>query len=42
MPLLYALAVQDEGEPLRLFNEVVLSSISMTSVLIGESGRETP
>ena len=42
LPLLYALAVQDEGEPLRLFNEVVLSSISMTSVLIGESGRETP
>lgn len=38
LPLLYALAVQDDAEPLRLFNDVVLSSISMTSVLIGETG----
>jgi len=42
LPLLYALAVQDDAEPLRFFNEVVLSSISMTSVLIGETGGETP
>jgi 4,5-DOPA dioxygenase extradiol len=42
LPLLYALAVQDESEPLRLFNEAVLSSISMTSVLVGETRGETP
>ena len=35
-PLLYALALQDEGEPLHFFNSTVLSSISMTSVLIGD------
>ena len=42
LPLLYALAVQDEAEPLSFFNEVVLSSISMTSILIGETSGETP
>ncbi|MDI6747690.1 MAG: 4,5-DOPA dioxygenase extradiol [Rhodocyclaceae bacterium] len=36
-PLLYALALHREGEPLRFFNEAVLGSISMTSVLIGEA-----
>lgn len=34
-PLLYALALQDEHEPLRFFNSTVMSSISMTSVVIG-------
>ena len=36
LPLLYALAVRNEGDPLGFFNDVVLSSISMTSVLVGE------
>ena len=36
LPLLYALALQDPTEPVRFFNQAVLSSISMTSVLIGE------
>lgn len=35
-PLLYALALHDEGERLDFFNSMVMSSISMTSVLIGE------
>lgn len=34
-PLFYALALHDEGEPLSFFNSTVMSSISMTSVLIG-------
>lgn len=34
-PLLYALALQEATEPARFFNERVISSISMTSVLIG-------
>lgn len=37
LPLLYALALQDEGEALSFFNSTVLSSISMTSVLIGDA-----
>lgn len=36
-PLLYALALRREGEPAEFFNEGVISSISMTSVLIGAS-----
>lgn len=35
LPLLYALALQNAGEPLSFFNSEVLSSISMTSILIG-------
>lgn len=39
LPLLYALAVQEETEPAALFNAAtVLGSISMTSVLIGDPG----
>lgn len=34
-PLLYVLALQEEGEQLSFFNSAVISSISMTSVLIG-------
>lgn len=34
-PLLYVLALQGEGERLSFFNSAVISSISMTSVLIG-------
>jgi len=41
LPLLYALAGRDEAEPIGFFNEVVLSSISMSSVLVGETGGET-
>lgn len=37
LPLLYAIALQGEGEPLSFFNDTVWSSISMTSVLIGEA-----
>ena len=37
-PLLYALALQDEDEHLGFFNSAVLSSISMTSVLVGGTG----
>ncbi|MGA8279064.1 MAG: 4,5-DOPA dioxygenase extradiol [Rhodanobacteraceae bacterium] len=36
-PLLYTLALQDAGEPVGFFNSTVWSSISMTSVLIGEA-----
>jgi 4,5-DOPA dioxygenase extradiol len=35
LPLMYALALQQEGETARFFNWRVLGSISMTSVLIG-------
>jgi 4,5-DOPA dioxygenase extradiol len=35
-PLLYALALQDEGERPSFFNSTVVRSISMTSVLFGE------
>ncbi|MGQ0429171.1 MAG: 4,5-DOPA dioxygenase extradiol [Gammaproteobacteria bacterium] len=38
-PLLYALALQQEGEPAEFFNARVASSVSMTSVLIGEALR---
>lgn len=34
-PLLYALALQQAGEPAEFFNARVISSLSMTSVLIG-------
>jgi len=35
LPLLYALALQEKGEPARTFNDKVMTSISMTSVVIG-------
>jgi 4,5-DOPA dioxygenase extradiol len=35
LPLLYALALHEKTEPISLFNTQVMSSISMTSVLIG-------
>lgn len=35
LPLLYALALHEPGEPAELFNTRVVSSISMSSVLIG-------
>jgi 4,5-DOPA dioxygenase extradiol len=36
LPLLYALALKDESEPLEIFNDRLdLGSISMTSVKIG-------
>lgn len=35
-PLLYALGAQQAGEPVELFNDTVLASLSMTSVIIGE------
>ncbi|BAW80757.1 aromatic ring-cleaving dioxygenase [Candidatus Nitrosoglobus terrae] len=35
LPLLYSIALQEEGEALSFFNNAVLSSISMTSVMIG-------
>ena len=35
LPLLYVLGAAAEGEPVSLFNETVMSSISMTSVVIG-------
>lgn len=35
LPLLYALALQGADEPLRIFNETVMSTLSMTSLLIG-------
>jgi 4,5-DOPA dioxygenase extradiol len=37
LPLLYALALQREDEPVEFFNEGVQSSISMRSVLIGHA-----
>jgi 4,5-DOPA dioxygenase extradiol len=36
LPLLYALGLQGPDEPAAFFNEDVVSSISMTSVVIGE------
>lgn len=36
-PLLYPLALQEAAEPASIFNDRVLSAISMTSVLIGEA-----
>lgn len=36
LPLLYVLGLRDTGESLRFFNSTVISSISMTSVIIGE------
>jgi 4,5-DOPA dioxygenase extradiol len=36
LPLLYVLALQREDEPVAFFNEQVMSSISMRSVVIGE------
>lgn len=39
-PLLYALALRDEGDSVSFFNSSVLSSISMTSVLIGSAAPE--
>jgi 4,5-DOPA dioxygenase extradiol len=38
LPLLYAIALRAEGEGADFFNQVVMSSLSMTSVLIGASG----
>ena len=35
LPLLYALALQEPGETAEFFNIGVVSSVSMTSVLIG-------
>jgi 4,5-DOPA dioxygenase extradiol len=35
LPLLYALALQEKSEPVRYFNAKVMTSISMTSVVIG-------
>lgn len=35
LPLLYALALQEAGEAARYFNEGVMTSISMTSLVIG-------
>jgi 4,5-DOPA dioxygenase extradiol len=35
LPLLYALALQEENEPVSFFNNAVMGSISMTSVVIG-------
>ncbi len=34
-PLLYALALQEDAEPASIFNDRVISALSMTSVLIG-------
>lgn len=36
LPLLYAVALQEPGEPLRFFNEAVWGTISMTSLVIGD------
>jgi 4,5-DOPA dioxygenase extradiol len=37
LPLMYAIALQQPGDALELFNDAVQGSISMTSVLIGAS-----
>ncbi len=37
LPLLYVLALQSAGEPVSFFNEDVVSSISMTSVVVGQA-----
>lgn len=39
LPLLYALALHEDGEPVAFVNDQVVSSISMTSVLIGAFSR---
>lgn len=39
LPLLYAIALQQPGEAVELFNDRVVGSISMTSVLIGADGQ---
>ena len=36
LPLLYVLALQTPGEPVRFFNSTVVSAISMTSLQVGE------
>lgn len=38
LPLLYVIALHGSGEPLSLFNTTVFSSLSMTSLLIGQVG----
>jgi 4,5-DOPA dioxygenase extradiol len=38
LPLLYVLAVQRGGERPAFFNDVVMSALSMTSILIGQAG----
>lgn len=35
LPLLYALGARREGDAVRIFNDVVTSSLSMTSVMVG-------
>ena len=35
LPLLYVLALQNTGEPVRFFNQAVVSTLAMTSVVIG-------
>lgn len=35
LPLLYVLAIRSPGEPVRFFNEKVISSVSMTSFIVG-------
>lgn len=35
LPLLYAMALRGDGEPVRLFNTTVISAISMTCVQVG-------
>lgn len=42
LPLLYAIALQREDESLHFFNSTVLSTISMTSVLIGAPLQDAP
>lgn len=37
LPLLYALALQREGEPVEFLNERVMSAVSMRSLLIGQA-----
>ncbi|NDB62161.1 hypothetical protein EB001_27545 [bacterium] len=36
LPLLYALALKEPEDKISLFNDMVISSISMTSVIIGQ------
>lgn len=36
LPLLYVLGVKGQGEPVTLFNDVVMASLSMTSVRVGQ------
>ncbi len=40
-PLLYILALQEKGEQVSLFNDTVISSISMTSVMVGSANKFT-